>query len=197
MAAYASDLVRELDRAGVERAVIGGLSMGGYITFELLRRVPERVHAVVLCNTKPEPDSPEAKRGRDTLAARARQDRAPAIAAELVPKLVARATYEGRPEVVREVSEMIARQPVAGIVGALHALRDRPDSTSLLGRIVVPTLVIAGEDDQIAPVAVMRRMAQRISGARFELIPNAGHVSPLEQPQAVNQVLRDFLSEVD
>lgn len=197
MAAYASDLVRELDRAGVERAVIGGLSMGGYITFELLRRVPERVHAIVLCNTKPEADSPEAKLGRDSLAARARQDGARAIAAELVPKLVARVTYKERPELVREVSDMIGRQPVAGIVGALHALRDRPDSTSLLRAIDVPALVIAGEDDQIAPVAVMRQMARRIPGARFEIIPDAGHVSPLEQPQAVNQVLRDFLSEVD
>lgn len=92
---------------------------------------------------------------------------------------------------------MIVRQPVAGIVGALHALRDRPDSTSLLRAIDVPALVIAGEDDQIAPVAVMRQMARRIPGARFEIIPDAGHVSPLEQPQTVNQVLRDFLSEVD
>jgi pimeloyl-ACP methyl ester carboxylesterase len=196
MAAYANDLVRELDEARVDRAVICGLSMGGYITFELLRRVPERVHAVVLCNTKPEADSPEGKRARVALAARAQQDGARAIAAELLPALVARAPYEGRPEVVREVSDMIARQPVAGIVGALHALRDRPDSTSLLGRIGVPALVIAGEDDQIAPVPVMRQMARGISGARFEIISEAGHVSPLEQPQAVNRLLRDFLAEV-
>jgi pimeloyl-ACP methyl ester carboxylesterase len=195
MVAYASDLLQELDRAKIARAVICGLSMGGYVAFELLRRAPERVHALVLCNTKAEADSPEARRGRDTLAARAERDGARAVAVELVPRLLARGTYEGRLDIVREVSDMIARQSVPGIVGALHALRDRPDSTPLLSRIRLPTLVIAGDEDQIAPVAGMRRMAQAISGAQFVAIAGAGHVSALEQPAAVSRSLRDFLAK--
>jgi len=196
MAAYASDLLQELDRAKIARAVICGLSMGGYVAFELLRRAPERVHALVLCNTKAEADSPEARRGRDALAARAERDGARAVAVELVPRLLARGTYEGRLDIVREVSDMIARQSVPGIVGALHALRDRPDSTALLREIRVPVLVVAGDDDQIAPAPLMREMARRISGARFAVVAGAGHVSPLEQPEAVSRLLRDFLSEV-
>lgn len=197
MAVYADDLVGQLDYAQVDQAVVCGLSMGGYIVFELLRRYAGRVRAAVFCNTKAAADTPEAKGSRDALAARARKEGARAVATELVPKVVARTTYEGRPEVVREVTEMIARQPVSGIVGALRALRDRPDSTPLLGRIGVPVLVIAGDDDQIAPEAGMREMAQAIPAAWFALIERAGHVSPLEQPKAVNAVLREFLAALD
>lgn len=197
MAVYADDLVRQLDNAQVDRAVVCGLSMGGYIVFELLRRYAVRVRAAILCNTKAAADTPEAKSARDVLAARARREGARAVATELVSKVVARTSYEGRPEVVREVTEMIARQPVSGIVGALRALRDRPDSTPLLGRIGVPVLVIAGDDDQIAPAAGMREMAQSIPAARFALIESAGHVSPIEQPKAVNAVLREFLAALD
>lgn len=194
MAVYANDLVGALDAAGIDQVVVGGVSMGGYIIFELLRRFPERVLGAVLCNTKAEADSPEAKLGREAMAARAESQGARAIAAELVPRLVARVTYAGRPDVVAEVSEMIARQPVTGIVGALRALRDRPDSAPLLGKIGVPVLVIAGDDDQIAPAAGMRAMSQAISGAEFALVEGAGHVAPLEQPAAVNRLLRDFLA---
>jgi len=151
MSSYATFLVGILDQLKVRQAVICGLSMGGYIAFELVRRFPERVRAAILCNTKAAADSPEAKRGRDALAAKAQDEGARAVAAELVPKVIARATRERQPDVVKEVTEMIARQPVPGIVGALRALRERPDSTPLLAAIRVPVLVVAGDDDQIAP----------------------------------------------
>jgi pimeloyl-ACP methyl ester carboxylesterase len=193
MAEYAMDLIRLLDHHRVEQAVACGLSMGGYIIFELLRRFPERVRAAILCNTKAAADTPEAKQGRDQMAARARQDGAGAVARELLPKLLAGATRERQPDIVREVSEMMTRQPVAGIVGALRALRDRPDSTPLLERIDVPVLVVAGEDDQITPAAGMRSMASAIPEAKFVLVPGAGHLTPLEQPQAVTEAMREFL----
>jgi 3-oxoadipate enol-lactonase len=196
MGSYARDLIGFLDERHVESVVVCGLSMGGYITFELLRQVPQRVRAAILCNTKSTADTPDAKRGRDTLAAKARNQGASAVAEDLVPKLVAGATRERRPEIVREVTALIERQPVVGIVGALRALRERPDSTPLLGEIRVPVLVIAGDDDQITPAAGMQEMARAIPGARFALIRHAGHLTPLEQPAAVNAELESFLAKL-
>ena len=196
MSSYATYLVGILDQKKLREAVICGLSMGGYIAFELLRRFPGRVRAAILCNTKAAADTPEAKRGRDALAAKAQQEGACAVAAELVPKLVARATRERQPEVVKEVTEMIERQPVPGIVGALRALRERPDATPLLAAIRVPVLVVAGDDDQIAPAAGMQEMARAIPGARFALVPDAGHVAPLEQPITASSALADFLAKL-
>lgn len=193
MGAYADDVIALLDRSRVGQVVVCGLSMGGYVTFELLRRFPGRVRAAILCNTKAAADTPEAKLGRDALAARAQQGGARAVADALLPKLLARVTHEAQPAVVREVREMILRQPVWGIVGALRALRDRPDSTPLLGRIRVPVLIVAGDDDQIVPAAEMEAMAHAIPGAQFTLVADAGHVTPLEQPPALAEVLSGFL----
>lgn len=196
MATYAEDIVARLDGEHIERAVFCGLSLGGYISFELVRRFPNRIAALVLSNTKSPADSEEGKRGRDALATKARQEGARAVAAEMVPKLLSRATREQRPDVVDEVTAMIARQPVDGIVGALRALRDRPDSTGTLAAIRVPTLVVAGYDDQIAPAEGMKGMAARIAAARFVVVREAGHLTPLEQPQRFNAALGSFLDEL-
>lgn len=187
VASYATHLIGILDQAKVDQAVICGLSMGGYIAFELLRRFPDRVRAAVFSNTKATPDTAEAKRGRDLLAAKAQKEGAPAVAKELVPKLMV------QPEVVSEVTKMIERQTVTGIVGALRALRERPDSTPLLATMRIPVLVVAGADDQIAPAAGMQQMAHAIPGARFVVIPRSGHLTPLEQPRAFNAELGAFL----
>ena len=196
MSAYTQDLVELLDRAQVRQAVLCGLSLGGYIIFEMLRRHPHRVRAAILCNTKASADTPDARSGRDRLAAKAEREGMPAVAAELLPKLLAKATREQRLDLVREVTEMIERQPVAGVVGALHALRERPDSSPLLPRMQLPVLVVAGADDQIAPAAEMREMAEAIPGAEFVVIPSAGHLTPLEQPVNVNAALAAFLEKL-
>jgi 3-oxoadipate enol-lactonase len=196
IADHASSLVGTLDDLHVDEVVVCGLSMGGYIAFELLRAFPARVRAAILCSTKATADTPEQKRGRDTMAAKAEREGTRAIAAELVPKLVARATLERQPAVVREVTTMIERQPVYGMVVTLRALRDRSDSTSLLGQIRIPVLVVAGEEDQIAPAAGMEEMARAIPGAQFTVIPGSGHLSPLEQSQAVNAALNAFLAQL-
>ena len=196
MARYADDMVQVLDALEVRQAVACGLSMGGYILFELLRRHPDRIRAAVFCNTKAEADTAEAKRGRDEMAALALEKGARAVADRLLPKMLAGATFTAQPDVVAEVKEMIARAPVPGIVGALQALRDRPDSTATLGTIRVPALVVAGADDQITPPDGMRAMTQQIAGAQFALIPAAGHLAPLEQPLAASRTLADFLDGV-
>ena len=190
MAAYADDLIGRLDQLEIDATVVCGLSMGGYIVFELLRRFPNRIRAAVLCHTKATADTPEARHARDALAARAKKEGAGAVTRELIPKLLAPTTGA---EIAREVTTMIQRQPIAGIVGALRALRDRPDSTPLLRQIRVPVLVVAGDADQITPATGMEDMAGAIPGARFLVIPGSGHLSPLEQPGAFNDALSAFL----
>lgn len=193
MALYADDLVGVLEAAGIERAVWCGLSMGGYILFEVLRRHPERVLGVMLCDTKAEPDTPEGKAGRDEMVRVAEREGAAAIADRLLPKLLGPTTRAQRPQIVATVRAMAQRLEVAGIVGALRAMRDRPDSQPLLEQISVPTLVLGGSEDEISPAAGMRAMAQRIRGARYVEVPEAGHLAPLERPELVNGALEDFL----
>jgi len=196
VARYADDIVQVLDTLGIDRAVVCGLSLGGYILFDLLRRHAGRIRAAVFCNTKATADSPEAKRGRDEMAALAEREGVGAVAERLLPQLLAPATVAAQPDVVAHVRDMIGRTPVAGLVGALRALRDRPDSTPMLGSIGVPVLAVAGEEDMIAPAGIMQAMAAAIPGAQFAVIPAAGHLAPLEQPLATSRIVADFLDAV-
>ncbi len=196
MAQYADDLMTILDALGIRQAVVCGLSMGGYVVFELLRRSPDRVKALILAGTKPDADSSEAKRGRDELAAVAEREGADAVVDRLLPKLLAPATRATQPEVVEQVREMARRWSVPGLVGALRALRDRPDSTETLRAVRVPTLVVVGSEDQISPPPVAQAMAALVPGAQCFVIPAAGHLAPLEQPLATSQVLADFIETV-
>jgi len=193
MARYADDVVAVLDARDVREAVVCGQSMGGYILFELLRRHAERVRAVILCATRPDADPPEAKRARDELAAVAQRDGPDAVADRLLPRLLGAATRVTRPDVVAEVRGMIGRCSVEGMVGALRAMRDRPDSSATLRGLGVPALVVAGEQDAIAPPGVAEALVGLIPGAQLALVPRAGHVVPLEQPDVTNRVLSDFL----
>ncbi|HMJ58189.1 MAG TPA: alpha/beta fold hydrolase [Gemmatimonadales bacterium] len=196
VARYADDVVQVLDALGIDRAVVCGLSLGGYILFDLLRRHAGRIRAAVLCNTKATADSPEARRGRDEMAALAEREGVGAVAERLLPQLLAPATVAAQPDVVTHLRDMIGRTPLPGLVGALRALRDRPDSTPMLDSIRVPVLAVAGAEDKIAPVDVMRAMAAAIPGAQFAVIPAAGHLAPLEQPLATSRVVADFLDAV-
>jgi len=193
MGSYADDLVGALDDAGIDRVVWCGLSMGGYILFEVLRRHPGRILGVILCDTKAEADSAEGKAGRDELIRVAQRDGAAAIADRLLPKVLGVTTRGRRPDVVATVRAMASRLRVPGLVGALRAMRERPDSGPLLDQIGVPALVLGGSEDEISPAAGMRAMAQRIDGAKYVEVPEAGHVAPLERPEVVNEALEDFL----
>ena len=190
---YADDLVAVLDALGVRQAVLCGLSMGGYVIFELLRRHPQRVKALILADTKPQPDSTEAKRGRDELTQVAQREGQDAVLERLLPRLLAPATQATQPEVAGQVREMARRWSVPGLVGALRTLRDRPDSTETLRSVRMPTLVLVGSEDEIAPPQAARAMAQLIPDAQCHVVPAAGHLAPLEQPLATSRLLADFL----
>jgi YbgC/YbaW family acyl-CoA thioester hydrolase len=194
MAIYAADLAALLDVMGVEEVVLCGLSMGGYVAFEFLRQRRSRVRGLVLMDTRAEADTPEIRRTRDAAAAMARERGAAAIADSMVPKVLAPATLGRRPDLSERLRALMAATPVPGIVGALAAMRDREGSEALLETLAgLPTLVIAGEADSLTPPAQVRALADAIPGARLAIIPGAGHLPPMEQPEATTARLREFL----
>ncbi len=193
MAAYADDLARLLDRLRVQRAVVAGLSMGGYVAFEMLRRHRGRITGLILCDTRAAADSDDGKRGRDELIALADAGGAAVIADRMLPKLLGRSTHQTQPHVVAQVREMIGRAPVAGLKGALAAMKERADATDMLSGIDVPTLVVAGQEDELIPVSVARELTSAIPSAALTVIPGAGHVPSIESPTAVSRVFSEFL----
>lgn len=194
MGIYAADLAALLDVLGVDEVVLCGLSMGGYVIFEFLRRWRDRVRAVILADTRAEADGTEARRTRDVAAATARESGAGAIADTMLPKMLAPGTVEASPELAERIRGMMAATQVAGIVGALAAMRDRRDSTGLLPTLAgLPALVIVGEEDVITPLDGARRLTASIPGARLVVVPGAGHLAPVERPSETTAAIRDFL----
>ncbi len=196
MDTYADDLCGLLDALNFKNAVVGGLSMGGYISFAFYRKYPDRVRALILANTKAGADSLEGKKGRDDNAALARDKGAGAIAERMLPKMLTPKTVAERAQVAQSANAMMARQSVAGVVGALMAMRDRPDSTPMLATISAPTLIITGAEDTLIPPKESELMRDAIRGARLVTIPNAAHLSNYEQPEAFNLAVREFLNKL-
>jgi 3-oxoadipate enol-lactonase len=192
----AGDMLGLLDALGIGRAVVCGLSMGGYIAFALYRRAPERVRALILADTRPQADGEEGRQARQAGARLAREQGATAVAEAMLPRLLAPATLAGRPAVVEAVRGMILANDPEGIAAAQEAMVARLDATDLLPQIGVPTLALAGSADAVTPPEVLRAMAEAIPGARAVEIAGAGHLSNLEQPEAFNAELRAFLARL-
>jgi 3-oxoadipate enol-lactonase len=194
---YAADLAALLDALDIDNVVLCGLSMGGYIAFEFLRHWRSRVRGLVLMDTRADADTPDGRRAREAAAASAREGGAPAIAEAMLPKLLAPATLARHPDTVERVRQMIVQTPVAGIVGALSAMRDRPGSEALLPTLGdLPTLVLVGEADTLTPPDQARALAQAIPGSRLAVIPDAAHLPPLEQPEEVTKLVAEFVGEI-
>jgi YbgC/YbaW family acyl-CoA thioester hydrolase len=192
---YAEDLLALLDTLGVGQAVVCGVSMGGYIAFEMLRRARERIRALVLMDTRAEADSAEARKGRDLAATQAREGGAEAIATAMLPRMLAADVVASQTALAERVRRMMAATPVAGLLGALAVMRDRPDSTALLGSLNgLPTLAVAGAEDQLTPAPVVEAIAKAAPGARFQRVSGAAHLPMLEQPEVVTALLADFLA---
>ena len=194
MEIYAADLAALLDVLAVEEVVLCGLSMGGYIAFECLRRWRQRVRGLVLMDTRAEADTAEGRKARDAAAALARDGGADAVTESLLPQVLGRSTRTGASITVERVRGMMSSTPVPGLVGALAAMRDRPDSSQLLSELAgVPTLVMVGEEDALTPPDVARAMADRIPGARLVTIAGSGHLPPVERPVETTRALLEFL----
>lgn len=196
MERYADDVVALLDALQVERAVIAGLSMGGYVALAIWRKYPRRVRGMILADTRASADTTEAAAKRGELIDVARREGMDAVADRQLPGLVGKSTREKQPELVDRIRSIMMQQRVDGVVGALEAMRGRPDSTDLLATIDVPTLVVVGEEDTVTPVKDARAMHQAITGSRLEIIPGAGHLSNLERPAAFNAAASDFVGSL-
>jgi pimeloyl-ACP methyl ester carboxylesterase len=194
---YADDLAALLDAFHLPQAVVCGLSMGGYVAFELLRRHPQKVRALILANTRAEGDDQQAKQRRDEMIGLVQREGPGALAHLLVPQLLAPANVSAMPQVVEFLLATITSNPAAGLIGALKAMRDRADYRPLLKEIRVPTLVIGGRDDRLVPPDSARRLAREVPGAQLTLIPDAGHLTPLEQPVATSRVIAEFLEALE
>jgi len=176
--------------------VLCGLSMGGYVTFAFYRKYPEKVAGLILAATRSGEDSPEGKANRDKAADQARKGGPSAIAESMLPKMLSPKSYGERPELVQSVWEIMQGTSLDGILGDLMGMKSRPDSTPGLRNIGVLTLVLHGSDDQLIPPSEAMAMRGAIPGARLKLLPDAGHLLNMEQPQRFNKAIREFIREL-
>jgi 3-oxoadipate enol-lactonase len=193
MDAAADAVAGELDRAGAQRAVVAGLSMGGYVAFSLWRRHRDRVAGLLLANSKAEADDEAGKERRRGVAETARQEGSAGIAAAPPPLL----SEAADPALWDRVKEMIRRQPGESIAAASLGMADRPDSHPILAEIDVPTTVLTSSGDTLIPPEVTAAMAEAIPNAELVTLPNAGHLSNLEDSKGFTQVLRSLIARVE
>ncbi|HEX6051011.1 MAG TPA: alpha/beta fold hydrolase [Gemmatimonadaceae bacterium] len=191
---YADDVATLLRTLGVERAVVVGLSMGGYIAFALWRRHRALVRGLVLADTRAGADSDEGREKRRSLIEVARTRGSGAVADAQITGMIGKTTREKRPGMIDEVHRMLESAPVEGIVGALEAMMGRPDSTPTLATIDVPTLVVVGSEDVLTPPSDAEMLRREIRNSHLEVIEHAGHVSNFERPAAFNHVLTEYLA---
>ncbi|MDV6011804.1 alpha/beta hydrolase [Haloechinothrix sp. LS1_15] len=186
----AADVVALLDRLELDRVVLGGCSMGGYVSMAVLRAAPERVAGVVLIDTKASADTDDARDTRLSTASRALAEGHHGwLADNLLPSLVGPTTEAERPEVGTRVRELIEAQPSEGIAWALRAMAARPDSFELLRSTRVPALVVHGEEDRLTGVDEAEAMADALPQGQLAVVPRAGHLSPMEDPDAVAEAI--------
>ncbi|MDQ3570372.1 MAG: alpha/beta hydrolase [Actinomycetota bacterium] len=195
VAGWADDVAGMLAALGLGRVVVVGLSMGGYVAFSLLKRHRRLVSALVLADTRADADSEQVLQRRTDQQQRVRREGTVGVIDTLLETLLSEHSREHRPEVVVEARRLMDNPP-AGFLGALEAMKSRPDSTAQLEAIDVPTLVLVGAHDQTSPPEVAQAVHERISSSRLEVLPNAGHLSNLEVPDAFNQALVGFLDEM-
>jgi pimeloyl-ACP methyl ester carboxylesterase len=192
----ALDIACVMDSAGVDRAPLIGVSIGGYTIFEFWRQFPSRATALVLCNTKAPADTPEARADRFKVADDVRQRGAEPFFEGFLPKVLGETTRRSRPDLVEGALRMMRRMSAEDVAATQLGLADRPDAIPTLKTINVPTLIITGDEDTMTGVPEAELMKQNIPGSRMRVIAKAGHYSPWEQPEEVGKLLRQFLDSV-
>ena len=192
----AHDVAKLLDRLGIVRATIAGLSMGGYVALALYKQLPSRVKALILADTRAQADTEEAKQTREQQAKKALEEGMAGIADSMLPKLLTPETVSKRPEVVKRVRDMMLKTKPEGAAAALRGMAERDDQTDLLAKITVPSLILVGAEDAITPVADSEKMHQAIAGSRLVVLENAGHVSNIERTEQFNEALLGFTKEL-
>jgi pimeloyl-ACP methyl ester carboxylesterase len=191
---YAGDVIDLLDALHVDQAVIGGLSMGGYAAFAVLRHAARYVQGLILADTRAEADTPEGLDARRKMLDLVQSKGPAAVAEEMIPKLLGETTRRSRAGVIDQVRSLVLSNSSEAIAGSVRALMSRPDSTPLLPTIHVPTLILVGAEDTVTPPALSEKMHNAIAGSELTVIPEAGHLTNLERPNLFNAALARFLS---
>ena len=196
MSRHAADLNKVCDKAGVGKAVFAGVSIGGYILFEFWRAHPERVHALVFCDTRASADTEEARAARLKSAEDVLQSGPEPFFDALLPKLLGETTRRERPDLVEQARKMMSKMLTERIAAVQQGMAARPDSIPTLATITVPTLALVGEEDTLTPRADAEAILQGIPGSQLKLIPRAGHFAPFEQPEETANTLLAFLDSL-
>jgi 3-oxoadipate enol-lactonase len=194
MDVLAGDVVALMDHLGIEQAVLCGLSMGGYVAFACLRQYVPRIAGLILADTRPAADPPDRQASREEVARVAETQGSEAIADLQLPRLISDYTRQNNSSLETRVRQMINAATQSGIAAASRGMAQRADSSDLLAGISCPTLVIAGQDDALIPLSETQSYAERIPGVQFAVIPNAGHLSNLEQPDVFLASVSGFLA---
>lgn len=193
MDSFADALADWLTALEIDKAVVGGLSMGGYVALAFARRRPSWVRGLILADTRAEADSAEAKANREKTIALAEEKGAAGVIEQMLPKMVSDHTRTHRPEVVAAVRSIATGQTTAGVVAGVRALRDRPDSTAALAGFRFPVLVLVGADDALTPPSAAQAMIDKLPDAASEQFATAGHLSNLETPAEFTAAVRRWL----
>lgn len=198
MQQMADDCAALLDALAVQQPVVFcGLSMGGYVGWQFVQRHAHRLSALVACDTRAAADTPQAAEARRAMAQQVLLRGNEVVVEAMLGKLTAPQPPHGNPPVLAALRRMILAAPPEGVAAAQRGMAQRPDVGPLLSSIQVPALVIVGACDAISPPEEMRSIAAGIAGARYVAIPGAGHMSPMEAPEAFNRALEQFLAQLD
>jgi len=195
MLGYADLVAGLLDHLGLERVVLGGLSMGGYVAFAFLRQYPERVSGLILADTRAAADTTMVFDKRTDQQDQVARIGTTALIETLLAGLLSEETRANRLDLVEGVRRLMANPPI-GFIGALEAMKHRPDATEELALVTVATLVIVGEDDALSPPEVAREMQERIPSSDLAVLPHAGHLSNLEAADEFNAAVAAFLARL-
>lgn len=193
LAEAVSDLLSELQ---IERAVIGGLSMGGYVALNFARKFPEKVSALLLADTSAAADSEEKRESRFKLVKKVKEKGVEILIDEMLPNVISEQTKSDNKELVESLENDFRKATENGVIAALLGMAERKDHTEFLKTITAPTLLIFGEDDKITDSEAAKTLNREIANSTLITLPNAGHYSNLEQPELFNNVFADFLKKL-
>jgi pimeloyl-ACP methyl ester carboxylesterase len=195
--AAADDVAELLDRLDLDKVVLGGLSMGGYVAMAVLRRHSDRVSALILADTKAGADPDAARANRERTAAAVESDESSTVLVdEVLPGLLGSTTASSRPLVSGRVRGLVQAAPAAAVAWAQRAMAARPDSFDTLRSFDRPALVVVGSEDVVAPPTDAQAMADALPQSRLAVVPDAGHLTAVETPEAFNAEVAGFLAEL-
>jgi pimeloyl-ACP methyl ester carboxylesterase len=195
--AAADDIAALLDRLDLERVVLGGLSMGGYVAMAFLRRYADRVAALLLADTKAGADPEPARANRERIAAAVEADEGSTVLVDdVLPSLLGRTTAHSRPLVAGRVRGLVQAAPATAVAWAQRAMAARPDSFDVLAAFEGPALVVVGDEDVLSPTADAEAMAAALPHGRLVVVPEAGHLTAVETPEAFNAEVAGFISSL-